>query len=251
MSLRITKAVNNLKKDDQIMAVEISNRTNKAIGYLIASTEPKHGKSFVETQNKLIPILTKNGINCVFCVAPRKSGKTTLIKNMLQFSNKPVLLFSRLEKDEAIDDLPNLHRVVCDETMLEDKDDINLEEIQDTIPVFDDVEFENAKLQKLIDNLADRVLSVGRHTNNLYCIRTAHLLLNNNRSKQALNESDTVILFLNTSNRGQCISFMKKYVGMNNEQINDIFAMSKNLRWTSFYRNSPNVVFNERYATLL
>ena len=104
----------------------------------------------------------------IYIVGASGSGKSRWASNYCEkykekYSYRPQYLFSRLEKDEALDKLKYIKRVKLDK-MLES--DIELEDLKDSLCIFDDIEaIENKAILAKINNLMHRILTMGRHTN--------------------------------------------------------------------------------------
>ena len=68
--------------------------------FLLIRPEGVGKKSFELRDGELIPVLSKNGANGVYIAGARRSGKTTLLSNILESTDKDIMLFTRLDDGE-------------------------------------------------------------------------------------------------------------------------------------------------------
>jgi len=215
--------------------------------YLVIRAEGLGHKSFQLRDGKLIPVLSKEGINAVYMAGPRKSGKTTLLSKMLNLSHKDVFLLTRLGEGE--DDSLNIDNDVdrIDINQLLD-DPLDWKELSGRIVVIDDGETHpDPRINKAVQTLADQVLESGRRDIPAI-IRTGHFLMNGKQTRQGLMESNFIVIFHHNGLDYQTMRFLKEHAGLSKGQIGQVMATPG--RWFGFYRQAPNCFLGENSFTM-
>lgn len=211
--------------------------------YVVVRPEGMGRKEFALKNGTLVPILSKNGCNCVHMAAPRKSGKTTLLSKIINESDKDIYLFTRLAEgeDASLDiDPDRIERI--DINSLVDTP-LDWRELTGRVIIFDDAETStNPAVNKAVRILADQILESGRR-HIPASIRTAHFLLNSVNSRQALLECDLIIVFHRSGLAGQCLRYFKDRCGLSKAQIERVMGIKG--RWIACFRLAPNCYFGE------
>lgn len=182
-----------------------------------------------------VPVLSRRGFSRLYINGATGSGKSTLIKDLIMSTDHPTYMFSRLLSDPSIDDYVEVQRVNCD-TLIDDP--MDLEELAGHICIFDDHQtFMNDKVNKLVQRLSDQALESARHYAVPAVITTSHVLLNHNKSKQNLIESNGVCCFHRAGSIYQFRNFLKMHCGLSKQQIERVLNMKG--RYVLVYRNNP------------
>lgn len=129
------------------------------------------------------------------------SGKTTeaakLIANYLKlWPDSQFILFSRVKEDEGIDFL-DPHRVMIDESLINEPVDVTQDVTPHTVVLFDDVgSIPDKKIKDAVLKLIQDVAEIGRHSD-VKLLVTNHLLNPNEKTfgRVILNEMHTVTFF--------------------------------------------------------
>jgi len=193
---------------------------------------------------------------CVLYVAgPSGSGKSTYARNFSKnfkkiFPKSNIIVFSRLDSDEAIDKL-NPIRIKIDEQIINDPIDI-FKELQDNdLVIFDDCDtIQDNKLRMAVSKIQNDILETGRHKN-IYIIVTSHLINGNDRknSRTILNECSSITFFLRSGSTYQIKYLLKNYIGLSNKEIQKILDSPS--RWITLGKTYPQYVMSENSIYLL
>ena len=194
---------------------------------------------------ELLP--SRKNRDCIVVAGKSGSGKSfwsrMFAKNYLKLHPKnEVILFSPEEiEDEAFTDLP-ITKYIIDEDLLENP--VSIDELQDCLVIFDDTDhLSNNKLTKMMIELQDQVLQIGRHKN-ISTIITVHMINNYRRSRILINEAHYIVLFLNGHRSHQTKYFLSKHQSLSNRAIKKLYELKS--RWICFSNSAPQPVLSER-----
>lgn len=172
------------------------------------------------------------------------SGKSFWIGKYLAECRKiwksaPIYVFSMVQEDMAYKALKPIY-IKIDETILQDPLDPK-EFRADKGPsflIFDDIEVvSNKRLAEAVETFQNLCLETGRH-DNLVCFNVSHCMLNGNRTKKIINESDHVIFYPN-SNFAAISTFLRRYNGFMKNDLNTVKDIGKKSRWIMLSRPYP------------
>lgn len=186
----------------------------------------------------------------VYIAGPTGSGKSTYAANFMKeykkmYPGNQVIVFSNEMKDKVIDDV-NPIRFQLDESVVDKP--IEKEELEDSLCVFDDIDaMTNKKIQNSIEILRDNLLKEGRK-HGIYVVCTAHQLTNYKRTRDVLNDCDTIVFFPKSNIYGMKY-YLKTYAGLNKQQIEEIVKLPS--RWVAFYKNYPGIIMYSTGCYLL
>jgi adenosyl cobinamide kinase/adenosyl cobinamide phosphate guanylyltransferase len=188
----------------------------------------------------------------LYIAGPQGSGKSTYAADYIEYylrlyPKAKFYVFSRLSEDPVIDRL-NPHRVVIDQTLIEEPIDIEQEVEDGAIILFDDIDtIQDKKLQLVVNKLKADILEIGRHLN-IQCVITSHLINPNERSaaRTLLNEMQTLTIFPRSGSTYQMEYVLKRYFGFSPKQIKHILEM--NSRWVTIFKNYPQCILSEQEA---
>ena len=124
-------------------------------------------------------------------------------------------------------------------TLDEEKiDKMRVNDFKDSILVFDDVEnlTTNKNIQDKMIKFLEECLNVGRSLK-VSIIIISHVLLNYRFSRNMIMECNKVMMFPNSGIKYQYQNFLKTYVGLSKEQIENIFET--NSRWLVVDKTTP------------
>lgn len=186
-----------------------------------------------------------------YIAGPTDSGKSFYVKNYLEqmekvYPDKPIYLFSDVKEDQALDTIPNLIRV--DLEQYKDVKEINPEDFENSIIVFDDIDSLEKKMFKLVSHFRDKILRRGRHDNISTCV-TNHAITNYNDTRVVLNEASSITFFVKSSGTDQIKYALKKYCNMDSNQIKNVLKLPS--RWVTVYKNVPRYVLHEKGVYVL
>lgn len=205
---------------------------------------------FFSDDTKLEPVNRNKETERLYVAGPTGSGKSTYcsqyIRNYLK-ENKGhrFFIFSAVNEDEVLD-VFNPIRIVLDEEMMEP---IDPELLRNSLCLFDDIDsIPNAKIKKTVQDLRDSLITRGRHEN-ITTLSTSHLLSNYKETRVILNECSGITFFPKSGNAFAIDSVLKKYCGLNKNQIQEILNLDS--RWVTVYKNYPMFVMSEHCVYLL
>lgn len=213
----------------------------------------KQGKEItIPAENKftVIPKEIPNQIQFTLVTGKSGSGKSYWTGQYIDmyhkvFPENPVFIFSKKDDDPAYDCYNYITRIPLDEEFM--NTDLDTHQLHDSLCVFDDIENcprgINEKVHALLDNLSE----CGR-SENCYLVLCNHLSMCGNKTKRSLNESDSVVIFKNSSPY-HVKNLLEKHVGLDKRQID--IVMSQKSRWVFINKSEPQYCVTENKVFLL
>lgn len=191
----------------------------------------------------------------VYIAGPSGSGKSTYASKYIEnyksiHPDKPIYVFSRLPKDQAIDRL-NPTRIVINEELIKYPIDISKELVGGCLVLFDDCDTINDdKLKKAVSKLKNDILETGRH-NEIYIVNTSHLVNPNERkdARTIMNECHSLTVFPKSGSAHAIRYALQKYFGLGKEMIEDILNLPS--RWVTIFKSYPQCVLYDKGAFLI
>lgn len=163
----------------------------------------------------------------IFYIAgPSGAGKSTVASQLAQnyrkmFPEREIYLFSNKPEDPVFDDLGFITRVPLDDDLV----DIDLDMLQDSLCIFDDVEAlatkklsNGNKLEKEIENLMDLILTTGR-SKHVSMILIRHLACDFRKTRVIINECHAVVVFPQMGVKYANEYFLNRYLGLSKPQV--------------------------------
>lgn len=194
---------------------------------------------------ELLPSSKKNR-DCIVVAGKSGSGKSywtrSFVKNYMKlYPKRNVLLFSPVEEDAAFDDL-NINKIMLDNDLIENPFDIT--ELKDSLVIFDDTDSViDSKLKKMIIDLQDRILEIGRH-NKISTIITLHKITDYKRTRTILNEAHYVVLFLRGNRSHLSRYYLKQHQDLSKTEMKKVYNLPS--RWVCFSNNFPSPIIYEK-----
>lgn len=199
-------------------------------------------------------------VEITYIYGPNRSGKTyyaakysALWSDM--FKDWPIYLFSRRSTDRVLDELPNLSRVLIDESILTNP--LTMTDFEHSLVIFDDIDtIPDKSLCKAVQKLRDDIMETGRQKM-IYVINTSHLGMNWGPTKTVLNEANSYTLFPRKGNYGQNFKILELKLGMNKDIIRSILDRPNGIAhngkwgWVTIYKDSPQYLISENGVYLL
>ena len=189
---------------------------------------------------EIIPRLEKNQRDAIFIAGSSGSGKSTFAagyaKNYQRlFPDNQIIIISKLDSDEVLDNLPNTQRLLINEDLIDI--DIDYEnDFSNCLVLIDDIDTINdKKLYNKVKNIRDSLLETSRHYNT-YIINIVHMLTGGQNTKSALLECNKIVIFTK-SNLYQNKRFLKEYMGFDSKKIKEIFDNKS--RWVCINKTYP------------
>jgi hypothetical protein len=199
-------------------------------------------------------------VEITYIYGPNRSGKTyyaakyaTLWSNM--FKDWPIFLFSRRDKDKVLDDIPQVNRIMIDESLLTNP--LNMTDFQKSLVIFDDIDtIADKKICRAVQKLRDDIMETGRQKM-IYVINTSHLGMNWTPTRTVLNEANSYTLFPRKGNHEHNCKILKNKMGMKMDVIKGILEKPNGLAykgkwgWITVYKDSPQYLIYENGVRLL
>lgn len=203
------------------------------------------------SDGKIVPLPRTDKRESLYVAGPEGAGKSHYASMYAReykkiFPKKDFIIFSRKEEDEPLDKLKPV-RVMLNEEIVEDP--IELEEVADSLVLFDDIDrIRDKNIKKSVDFLKDSILDVGR-SDEIYVISTAHNLTAGKDTKHDLLESSSVTFYPNYGDDYHINYFLKQYCGLKKDQIDKIYNLKS--RWVTIYKRAPMYILHEKGCYLV
>jgi len=205
--------------------------------------------SFFEGFMTPVPNIDKER-DVLYIAGPSGSGKSTytrryLINYLKMYPENKIYIFSCVASDEAFNDLPNVQRIPLDESL----SGINMDHLTDSCCVFDDIDvIASEKVRKILQNLRDQTLEIGRHNRITVCA-TSHQLTNYKTTRVLLNEATAVTVFPKQGSGYHIKRYLKEYVGLETKAVQRLFDLPS--RWITISRIAPMFVLHEKGVIMM
>ena len=208
-----------------------SKKLTKIFYDLVELLKERNCKFTLRSGGKLEPLCNPKVVEKVLISGISGSGKSTFasnyIKNYLKIKqnrNNNFYIVSSVDEDEVLDRLEP-ERLDPEEIA---EDGIDLDELEDSIILFDDIgTIQPKSVRKVIEGARDHIAEVGRH-NRTSLINISHLITNHHESRRILNEAQSIVLFPKSNSRA-----IKKYLAEYQNFDRDLIKRCLNLksRW--------------------
>lgn len=191
----------------------------------------------------------------LYIAGPEGSGKSTIAAQYMKeyhklFPNNRIVIFSRVGTDQAFSRLGNnIIRIPIDKELIDHPLDI-LNELQDTLVLFDDCNtIQDDKLKKTVAKIMHDTMETGRHAK-INVIITSHLVIPNERrdARTILNEAHSLVVFPKAGSSQQISYVLQKYFGYNKEQIEVV--LKQNSRWVLVNKRYPQYMLSNTMAAI-
>ena len=243
--IRIQHAIlrGNMPDDDEELA-EIYKEAMKIL-------KKTQDRELIIDDGRLTPTMPKKNTVRSYTCGPTGSGKTTWVINfikeiLLAKGSMKIFIFSVLMEDEELDNLGVL-RVSIDDSLLDNP--IELDELKDTICVFDDIEtFRNVKYRNCIANLRDQCLSEGRH-HGICTICTNHQITDYKKTRAMILECEFITFFPQSGGLNAIKRLLQTYIGLAKDEMNKVLSLPS--RWVTIYNRYPLCVIYESGCFML
>tara|TARA_R110000850_G_scaffold84115_1_gene180504 strand:+ start:656 stop:1588 length:933 start_codon:yes stop_codon:yes gene_type:complete len=209
-------------------------------------------KEIVLVDGEVTPMFDTSMERSVFMVAGMSgSGKSTYTAQLCktyhkQYPDNNIVLFSNKPEDPVFDRLSFVDRVVITDDLL--KEPITLNELENSLVIFDDVECTTSKeIDKELIRISDLILQQGRSYKTSF-VYISHQSNNYKATRNILNEAHSVTIFPAMVTRYSLNYLLGKYFGFTKEEITKICKLPS--RWVTIYK-SPSVVLYRNGAYIV
>jgi adenosyl cobinamide kinase/adenosyl cobinamide phosphate guanylyltransferase len=199
---------------------------------------------------QLIP--SKRERDIIYVCGASGSGKSTFIVKYLEQINEEmdIFVFSSLDEDETLDKVNKWRKNKLKRVILEDEFDENLdlEELRNSVCVFDDIDVLSNNIRKKVNYLLDKLLQIGRHISCSILI-TSHLVSHGHKSRVVLNEAHVIVFFPNGLGGRSVKLLLESHIGCSTKQIKKIKSLKS--RAVCYVKSYPNLIVYEGGAFVL
>ena len=201
----------------------------------------------------VLPRIEDNQVQKIFISGMSGSGKSTYIADYAKnyqkiYPKNKIYIISRHDSDDVLDNnLKNIKRLQIDSELLDT--DINLEDLENSLVIFDDTEtIQDKHLKKFVFDLRCDMLQNCRH-HNIFMACVEHQILNHASTRLLILECDMVVFFPRSGSY-QIKNYLKNYQGYDKETINMIMSIKS--RWITINKNTyPNTIISENDIYIL
>ncbi len=257
-------------------------RIESAYRYYMEQKDKKLGRYINVGEGKIEPLLPNtydfDDMNSRWFIAgPSGSGKSWIANKLMRsfhedYPDSRIFIISYLDSDPSLDEglEDTIERILLDEeSFLQDpiyeesttpsgrkktkqykstKSRITPEMLENpsgdpNLIVFDDIEQTTGHVRDAVYKLKDDLLNHGRH-NKINILVISHVILDGNKTKQALNETTDFCFFPNSGSKHHIVGFLGKYGGLAPKVIKQIIEIES--RWVIFHRSAPQYILHER-----
>jgi hypothetical protein len=223
----------------------VNRELGRHYDHAIKILENSKDKEIVLQEGELVPMFDDTLERQVFMIAGMSgSGKSTFTAGLCrtykkQFPDNKIILFSNKPQDPVFDRLEYIERIVINEDLL--KDPITLNEIENSLVLFDDVEYStNKDIDKELDRIQYLILQQGR-SYKVSFVYISHQANNHRQTRVILNECHSVTIFPAMCTRYSLHYLLNKYFGFSKDQINKLCKLPS--RAITIYKSPPLVLY--------
>lgn len=161
------------------------------------------------------------------------------------YPKRPIYMFSSLTDDNGSMDLvKGLKRFKLNDEFIND-DDITMEELKDSLCIFDDVDSLPKGVKGKIWGIMNSILQTGRHFKISACI-TFHVATSGLDTRMILNECHSITFFPATMGGAKLKYLLDAYLGLDKKEINKIKKLKS--RWITVFKSYPKVIMSQNDA---
>lgn len=252
--------LNGENKNDKIVGkiYKSKNTTlrNKLLDVYFTEKETGKIKEISMSQNEKFTVtMSHNFIDSLFVVAPRGTGKTTILSNIARQHKGHIYLFSRFDIGDKLGEEPafigikNIKKIDCyDLYESNNNDPIDIKEFSNSMVIMDDIQtLKDKKVVKFMNKLRDEILESGRKMQILLLV-SEHLLLSHNENKYPLLESKAIIISP-MGNNVQNKFFLRQYCSLNNILINEL--LESKTRFITVIKSIPKILITDNNISIV
>lgn len=193
--------------------------------------------------------------DCLYIAGPSGAGKSTYAASYAReykkkFPNNNIVLISPKIDDPVLNVLNPLRINLCEENFLDPETKLTVDELEDTLCIFDDIEgIADKQIKDEVQRLRDNILVLGR-SKHISCISISHLITDNKNTKYCITESPFVTMFPSGGLNYQYTRFLKTYCGLTNAQIHKILRETPS-RWITLHKAFPFYIISKDMAYMI
>lgn len=213
--------------------------------HAISLMENNEDKEIILNEGELVPIFDTKQERSVFMICGMSgSGKSTYTAALCktyhqQYPKNKIILFSNKPTDPVFDILSYVDRITITEDLV--KDPITLNELENSLVLFDDVECNTSKeIDKELTRISDLILQQGRSYKCSF-VYISHQANNYKATRNILNEAHHIVVFPSMSTRYSLNYLFGKYFGFDKNTIGKICKLPS--RWVQVTKAPAAILY--------
>lgn len=193
-----------------------------------------------------------NAIDSMYICAPRGAGKSTFCRDYIklykkQYPKNKIIVISQKDEDKAFKSIQK-YLTYLPMTVDDIDDEMDLDEIKETLILFDDYEcFSPRALQNYVNNFRDKILKVGR-SKKITCLICQHAYFSGWSTRVPLLECDSYVLFKDMMT-AHFETFLINKLGFSLDEFRRIKEIP--FRWMMFRKSSPRYIIYDHGAMIM
>lgn len=256
MSLLINSENKNNKIIGKIYKSKTNTLKNSNINVYFSDNDNGKIKEIQMEKNEKFSItMSSNLIDSLFVVAPRGTGKTTILSNIARQHKGHIYLFSRFDIGDKLGEEPafmgikNIKKIDCYDLFESNNNEpIDIKEFSNSMVIMDDIQtLKDKKVVKFMNRLRDEILESGRKMNILLLV-SEHLLLNHKENAYPLLESKAIIISP-MGNNVQNKFFLRQYCCLDNILINEL--LESGTRFITVIKSIPKILITDNNISII
>lgn len=190
---------------------------------------------------------------CLYITGPSGSGKSTYCSQYAseykkKFPKNNLVLISPITDDDCLSKLNPIRITPNEENFLSD-DPVTLEELKNSLVIFDDIDaISDKKIKEEVINLRSQILLTGRHYK-ISVLSTSHMICDYKNTREQINESHFITFYPAGGANYHIKRFLKEYCGLKPSDISQILGLPS--RWITIHKNYPMYVLSKDSVYIL
>lgn len=237
--------------DGELIYIQQETHKRKAIKY-----KPVKCSKVEDGKLHLFP----NDTTRVYYIAgPSGSGKSTAAAQYIRLykdihPGTKVIVFSRLDDDRSLDVIGKIHRVLIDDSIIDNpidlKEFIDITASHPCLVLFDDIDtILDKDLQNCINNVQLQIMEMGRH-HDIQIVKTSHLCNGDRKiTRTVMNEMGAFSFFPSSGSWYQASYTLKTYFGLSSSQVKKIRNL--HTRACTVTKSYPQILIADHYCCFL
>jgi hypothetical protein len=187
----------------------------------------------------------------IYITGASGSGKSYYSNKFMEkykklYPNNPIIIFSAIhDEDDSIK--VEMNRIRIDESLVDDP--IKVEELADTLCIFDDVDsISNKAIKTAVYATMNEILQTGRHFRTSMIV-TNHLSTAGHLTRIILNEAHMIVVFPKSGSSRGIKYLLGNYCGLCKGDLEQVFR--EKTRAFTIFRNYPMIAMTEKKIWLL
>lgn len=201
-----------------------------------------------------IPYIKDDAANLRYFIAGSSgAGKSTLAAKIAEqyvkfYPDQKVYIISAVDHDPAYDDNPKLRGSIERIDIHSGIEDLNVEDFQNSLCIFDDASISSPTEQKLLNKMKDMILSYGRH-HHIDSMIVRQNFLGNKETKMDHLQSQYIVFFPNVGNDEEIFYMFDKKYHLGKPKIQKLLGGSS--RWVLLHKHHPHYTIESNKVEII